>query len=116
MLAIRCQHPALDGFLEILGQASIAAEPSQGPFHDPSSGHKNEPFGRVRALDDLHRPGAELGQCFGEFRPGVAAIGEDVSEPREGISDRSQQRRRAVTVLDVGGVDGWRRPATRRYR
>ncbi len=29
---------AFDGFLEVLGEASVSAEPSEGPFDDLSSG------------------------------------------------------------------------------
>ena len=96
---------AFDGFFEVLGEASVAAEPSEGPLHHPSPGQQNETLGRIRASDDLQRPGAEFGQRSGELRPGVATIGEDMAKPREGMSDRGQQCRRTIAILDVGGVD-----------
>ncbi len=67
-----CYHkPCLcagDGGLEILGEASFAAEPGKRPFDDPSSGQQHEAFGRVRALDDLQRPLAKFGQRRLELR------------------------------------------------
>ena len=40
-----------------------------------------------------------------KVRSGVGAIGEDVAQPGEGPSDRGEQRRRTVAVLDMGGVN-----------
>ena len=59
----------------------------------------------VASLDDLQRPLADLFQRLAEFRSGVVAIGEDVAQPGEGPSDRGEQRRRTVAVLDMGGVN-----------
>ena len=74
---------AFDGFLEVLGEAPVASEPCERPLDDPSSGQQHEAFGRIRALDDLQRPGAAFGKSLHEFRPGVA-IGEDLAQLGKG--------------------------------
>ncbi len=45
------QKPCLGAFdccLKILGEASVAAEPGESAFYDPSSGQQHEAFCRVR--------------------------------------------------------------------
>jgi len=37
--------------------------------------------------------------------PGIAAVGEEITQQGEAMDDFGEQRCRAVAVLDVGGVD-----------
>ena len=54
-------------------------------------GQQHEALGNVRPLDDVDRPVAEgTSDCSSFAR--IAAIGEDVAQPREGASDRAQKR------------------------
>lgn len=41
-----------------------------------------------------------------QLRPGIGGIGEHMAQPRIAGADGLQQRGRAVTVLDVGAVNG----------
>src|ERR1700674_1414867 len=52
-------HRALDGCFNILSQAAIAVEPSNGALHHPTARQENEALGCVGALDDLDGPVAE---------------------------------------------------------
>jgi len=94
-----------DGRLEVLGETAVAAEPGEGALHHPTPGQDLEARHAVASLDDLQRPLADLLRRLAEFRSGPGAIGEDMAPPGEGPSDRGEQRRRAVAVLDVGGVN-----------
>lgn len=94
-----------DGLLEVLGQASVSVEPSQGTLHDPASRQDFEALGCVGSLDDVDGPFSDAAQRVFELVPSIAAIGEDVPQPREGFNDFGQHQRCPVAVLDVGGVD-----------
>src|SRR4030088_948531 len=91
-----------DGCLEVLGQASAAAEPGQGAFDDPSSGQEEEAFDAGGTLDDLDGPGAAMVDGGAQLGAAVDAIGEDVAQLWEGPAQGAQQRHGAMRVLDVG--------------
>jgi hypothetical protein len=40
-----------------------------------------------------------------ELGPGIAAISEDVAQPRVGASDRVEEPGRTVPVLNIGGMN-----------
>ena len=61
--------------------------------------------GAIRALDDLHGPVSNLRQCTLKLGSGIAAVGEDMAQPGEGIADRLEDQGRAVAVLDIGAMD-----------
>src|SRR5512132_201944 len=61
--------------------------------------------GNVRPRDDVDRPVAEWHERLLEFFARIAAIGEDVAQPREGASDRAQKRGGAVAILDIRRMD-----------
>jgi hypothetical protein len=91
--------------LEVLGEASIAAEPGQRPFDDPSAGQDLEALGGIGSLDDLDGPSADAAQRLAQLFAGIATIGEEMAQPGEAVGDFGEQQRRPVTVLDVGRVD-----------
>jgi hypothetical protein len=68
-------------------------------------GEHDEAFGGARPFDDLDRPFADPAQRLPQLVTGIAAIGDDMAQPREALDDLGQYQRRTVTVLDVGGVD-----------
>ncbi len=93
-----------DGGFEILGQPATTVEKSKGSLDRPASGQQGKSLDRVGSLDDFHFPAAVAGERFFQLGSGVAAISEDVAQPPQQRADRYQQRRRAVSVLDIGGM------------
>ena len=105
---VRDEDPGLGGFdgsLKVLSQPSASAQPCECSLYDPTARQDLEAFGAVRSLDDFHRELADLLQGVPQFRPGIAAIGEDMAQPRPAFEDRFQDDWRAVAVLNVGGVN-----------
>jgi site-specific DNA recombinase len=70
-------------------------------FHDPASGQHLEPSRGVRALDDLHHPTAHAGQFTAQLVAGIAAIGEDMAQPRIQAAYRRKHLSRAIAVLNI---------------
>src|SRR5258708_27929319 len=93
------------GRLEVLGQASAAAEPGQGAFDDPSSGQEEVAFDARRTLDDLDGRRAAIVDGGPQLGTAVDAIGEDMVQLGEGATQGAQQRHSAMRVLDVGLMD-----------
>ena len=93
-----------EGCLEILGQPSVAAEPSEGPLDQPALGQDGKAAGAGLALDDLE-PQTLLCCGTGSGLPLVAAIGEDQAEPGEAPAQPAADQRQPIAILDVGGVD-----------
>src|SRR5438046_7217510 len=104
-----CHHAprsgAGDAGLEILGKATVASEPSEGAFDDPSSRLWLEGPEGLGSGDDLDRPPAQLGDCVQQLWSAIDAIGEDVAQFGEHSSDGPQQWPRTVIILDIGGLD-----------
>lgn len=94
-----------DGLLKVLGEAAVAIEPCQRSFDNPAARQNHEALGRICPLDDLDGPFADPSEGIPELVTGIAAIGEDMAQPREALDDLGQHQWRSVTVLDVGGVD-----------
>jgi hypothetical protein len=91
--------------LEVFGEAAVSAQPCQRPLDDPTAREDHETLGRIGTLDDLDGPFADPAQRLPELVARIAAIGEDMAQPREALDDLGQHQRRTVAVLDVGGVD-----------
>ena len=68
-------------------------------------GSTSKPLMASVTLDDLQCELADLLHCSFQLRSRIAAIGEDMAQPRPAFEDRFQEVRRAVTVLDIGGMD-----------
>ena len=54
---------------------------------------------------DAGRIRGRLGEGGLELRSGIAAVGEDMTQPGEDRADRGRQRRRPVAVLDMGAMN-----------
>ena len=54
------------------------------------------------SFDDHDGPATDRGQCLAEFRTGIAAVGENMTQPWEGASDLLEKRRASVAVLYAG--------------
>jgi hypothetical protein len=87
--------------------ASRRQRPSQAKVRSTTQrrGRTSNPLRRVRALDDFEGPVAELAQGVVQLRPGIAAVGEDVTQPRPAGADGVEHHRCAIAILDTGGVD-----------
>ena len=88
-----------------LARPSVSVEPGDQAFDHPAAA-AFEALGGTRALDDFNGPSADPIECGFQFGTGIAAIGEDMTQPREETSDGGQQCWRSVTVLNSGGVNG----------
>lgn len=102
------EHPGFggsDGFLEVLCKSSAPAEPRESAFHHPSARQNLEAFGLVGSLDDLQRELTDLLQRALQLWSGIAAVSEDMAQPRPALQDSFQHVGGAITVLNVGGMD-----------
>src|SRR5260370_10406402 len=103
-----CEHdPRLcagDCLLEILGEATTAVEPGQGPFNHPAFRLSLESADTLRSCDDLNGPWPQFGDRVEQLVAAVNAVGEDMPQPGERVAELFQQRHRPVIVLDIGWV------------
>ena len=99
---------ARDSFLEVLGEAPVSAEPGEAALDDPSAWENLEALRGVGSLDDFEAPITLSIEGSLELFSPIAAIGEDVAQPREARSDRGENVRCAIAILDVGGMDDCR--------
>src|ERR1700747_2445810 len=67
--------------LEILCQAAIPIEPSQGSFDDPAARQQYKAGSVSGAFDDLDGPLAKFGECLTQVGAIVDAVGEQVAQP-----------------------------------
>src|SRR6476620_8085547 len=75
------QHPsggAGGGGLKIFGEAAAAAEPGESTLHHPAPWQQLKTFNTRRALDDLDRPRAAIGDRGAQLFAAVDAIGKDM--------------------------------------
>jgi hypothetical protein len=90
--------------LEVAGETTVAADPGEGAFDDPSFGQDDEAM-RLGALDDLQLPGAGPGDDRGHLRPLIAAVGIDDLDEGKQAAGPTQQQIRAVAILHTGRMD-----------
>jgi len=90
--------------LEVASEASVAADPGQGPLDDPALGQDDE-AAEVAALHDLELPSAGRRRSIRCLFSPIGAVGEDALNEREQPTRLAQQGDRAIAVLDVGGMD-----------
>ena len=79
-----------DGCVELLRQAPVSVGPGEGLLDDPVAGPELEALRGVGALNDFQRPRADPLEGAAQFRSGIAAVGEDMAQPRVGGADRGQ--------------------------
>lgn len=96
-----------DGGLEILGEASVSADPGEEALDHPAAGMNGETDLILRLAHDLD---ADRGGT-GDAVPCVAAIHEGELHEGTAPTRRTHQRRGAVTVLNVGRMVVERQPA-----
>lgn len=94
-----------DGGFPVLGEAAGSSEPGEGALHDPAPRQDDEAARVIGSLDDVQGPIALAFERKAQLVARVAAIGEDVPEPRPEVAGLRVDVRRAVTILDAGGMD-----------
>ena len=103
--------------LPILGKPSAAVEPSNRALDDPTAWQHHKSFGAIGASDDFS---FEVRQDFRErlveFRPLIAAVGEQLLQERIHPEQSGKQQDAAIAILDIGGVnDGVEQQTQRIY-
>jgi hypothetical protein len=91
-----------DGSFPVPRQAAAASEPGECALDDPSARQNLEATSGVGALDDLDPPVALAFQRAAQLRPRVAAIVEDMPQPRPAFANQAQDHRPTVAVLHAG--------------
>src|SRR5579859_833664 len=102
------EEPSLcagNGPLEVFGETTVASEPRKGAYNDPALRLRFEPAGLLGVRNDGDGPATELGYSIAQLGTAIDAVGKDVPQLGEALPQRAEQRHRAVTILDVGGVD-----------
>jgi hypothetical protein len=94
-----------DGLLEVLGEATVAVQPSEDSLDNPTAREDDTPLCGIGAFDDLDGPFADPAQRVPELVSSIAAIGEDMTQPREAADD--------LVVLPSNVTVRWRRPTLR---
>ena len=93
-----------DRSLEILGQAAVSIEPSEGSFDDPSPWEELK-TGRVGgAFDNLDGPLAEFGESVTQIGAVIDTVGEEMAQPGKQIMDRRNDKPGTIAILDICGV------------
>jgi hypothetical protein len=92
--------------LPILGEPATSVEPRDRSFDDPSFGQHDEGVEFV-ALDDLDDPVAAFGSSLCGVRSLIACVCKDAqNERKQGPCVLIEHESRAITILDIGGMNG----------
>ena len=92
--------------LPIPGEPATSVEPGDRSFDDPSFGQHDEGVQFV-ALDDLDDPVAALGSSLCCVRSLIACVCKDAqNEGKQGPCALVEHESRAITILDIGGMNG----------
>ena len=94
-----------NSLLEVLGETAVAVQPGQGALDHPLARQEFEALGHAGSLDDLNDQFADAAQRLPRLVSGIAAIGEEMAQPREAGDHFGEQHWSPVVILDVGGVD-----------
>lgn len=89
----------------ILGDAAVTPEPREGSLDDPATRQDREAFQIVAALDDLEAQHRNFSDGGVDLPRVVAIIRPDQFEPRKAVADFVEEERRAIAVLDAGGMN-----------
>src|SRR5271156_3638711 len=95
---------ARDRSLEILCQAAVSIEPSEGPFDEPSPWEQLKSSRVSGAFDDLDGPVAEFSEGVAQVGASVSAVGEEMAQPGKQLVDGLDDKPGIIAILDVGGV------------
>jgi hypothetical protein len=95
-----CFAALAEGFV-VFAQAARAAQPTEGPLHDPPLRQHDEALLPRSARDDLDRPVPEPSCPLDELAP-VRRVRPDLDQPRETAVQPAQHEFRPLAILDMG--------------
>ena len=95
---------ARDRSPEILCQAAVSIEPSEGSFDNPSPWEQLKTGSVSGALDDLDGPVTEFGEGVTQVGAIVDAVGEEMAQPGKQLMDGLDHQHSTIAILDIGGV------------
>src|ERR1700757_2665738 len=90
--------------LEILCEAAVSIEPSQGSFDDPAARQQLKAGGVSGAFDDLDGPLAEFGESLMQVGASVDTVGEEMAQPGKQLVDGLDDQHGTIAILDISGV------------
>jgi hypothetical protein len=86
---------------EVAGQATVAADPSDGSLNNPAL-RQHDKSVPVAAAHDLDLPGAGAGHGSRHLRSLIASVADDALDKGEQAPRLAQQRFSAIAILHVG--------------
>src|SRR5262249_2408483 len=90
--------------LEMLCQAAISIEPSEGSFDDPSPWQQLKASRVSGAFDDFDSPVTEPGKGLMQTGAVVGAVGKEAAQPGKQLADGLNDQHRPMAFLYSGGV------------
>src|SRR6266853_2801988 len=93
-----------DRSLEILCQAAVSIEPSEGSFDNPAAWQQLKAGSVSGAFDDLNRPVTEFGEGVPQVGAVIDAVGEEMAQPGKQLMDGLDDQHGTIAILDIGGV------------
>ena len=93
-------------FFIVFAKSTTTTEPSEGPFHDPTTWQNVKALDVVAALDDLQYPAARLLHPLDQLSA-VAAIRPNEFQSRKIAFCFFQNLLGAIAVLNVGRVNDY---------
>jgi hypothetical protein len=90
--------------LENLRQPAASSEPCESALDEPTARRDFEAFGGVGSIDDFELPLSHAFEGCVQLWASIAAVGENVPQPRIKESDRSEREGTGVAVLNIGGM------------
>ncbi len=103
--------------LVVLAHAPESSEPAEGALDDPTARQNLEATDVVGPFHDLQLDRAKVAPEVSyplDKLSGVAAVRPDVAQAQEGVGETGEQELRAVTILNVRGMDDDRQDETER--
>src|ERR1700674_6118508 len=92
-----------DRSLEILGQATVSIEPSEGSFDHPSPWEQLKADRVSGTFDDLDRPVAEFDEGVTQVGAVIDAVSEEMAQPGKQLVDGLDDKPGTIAILDIGG-------------
>src|ERR1700730_12174770 len=92
-----------DRSLEILGQAAVSIEPSEGSFDDPSPWEQLKACSVSGAFKYFDDPVAELEDFLAQVGAIITTVGEEMAKPGKQLVDGLDDKLGPIAILDIGG-------------
>ena len=93
-----------DRSLEILCQAAVSIEPSEGSFDDPSAWQELKAGSVSGAFDDVDGPVTEFGEGLTQVGVVIDAVGEEMTQPGKQLVNGLDDKPGTIAILDIGGM------------